>query len=163
MGIARQHRLDAMAHYLGQIGVVDSGGAQMRHVAVPALVGANVEARGILGRLPNIAVEGALAPEAAAGGWEEELAVGAVEVDLGFEEPGEGGGDGDYAAGVLLAVVGLGALEDSALVSGAANLEGLSVEVFGSEIQVVRCDLDVTSARRNATESPRTQRNVSPA
>jgi hypothetical protein len=38
----------------------------------------------------------------------------AVEVHLGFEEPGEGRRDGDNSAGVLLAVVGLGALEDSA-------------------------------------------------
>ena len=68
-----------------------------------------------------------------AGGWEEEPAVGAAEVDLGFQEPGEGRGDRDYAAGVLLAVVGLGSLEDAALVGGATNLEGLAVEVFGAE------------------------------
>lgn len=64
------------------------------------------------------------------GGWEEELAVGAVEVDLGFEHPGEGRGNRDDAAGVGLAVVGLRSLEDLALVGGAANLEGLAVEVF---------------------------------
>lgn len=62
-----------------------------------------------------------------------ELAVGAVEFDLGFEEPGEGCGDGDDAAGVLLAVVGLDALEDPTLMDGAANPEGLAVEVFGAE------------------------------
>lgn len=77
-----------------------------------------------MGWLPKVAVEGALAPEAAAWGWEEKLAVGAVEVDLGFEHPGEGCGDRDDAAGVGLAVVGLGALEDPALVGGAADLEG---------------------------------------
>lgn len=80
---------------------------------------------------PDVAVEGALSPEAASWGWEEELAVGAVEVDLGLEEPGEGRGDWDGAAGVLLSVVGLGALQDSARVGGAADLEGLAVEVFG--------------------------------
>lgn len=58
------------------------------------------------------------------------MAVGAVEVDLGFEHPGEGGGDGDDAAGVGLAVVGLRALEDLALVGGAADLEGFDVEVL---------------------------------
>ena len=100
-----------------------------------ALVRADVEAGCLLGRLPDVAVKGALSPEATAGGWEEELAVGAIEVDLSFEEPGEGCGDGDYAAGIGLAVVGLGALEDAALVGGAADLEGFAVEVFGAERQ----------------------------
>jgi len=122
MGIARQHRLHSMAGYLGQVGIVDAGRPEMRDVAVPALMGADVYARGFLSGLPDIAIEGALAPEAASGGWKEQLAVGAVEVDLDFEEPGERCGDGDYAAGVLLAVVGLGALEDAALVSGATDL-----------------------------------------
>lgn len=87
----------------------------------------------MLGRLPDVTVEGALAPEAASGGWEEELAVGAVEVDLGFEHPSEGRGNGDDVAGVGLAVVGLGALEDLALVGGPSDLEGLAVEVFGAQ------------------------------
>ena len=110
-----------MSRYLREVCVVHSSGAQVRDIGVATLVGTDVEAGGFLGRLPDIAVEGALAPEAAAGGWEEELAVGAVEVDLGFEEPGEGGGDGDYAAGVLLAMVGLGALEDPALVTASTT------------------------------------------
>ena len=88
-----------------------------------------------MGRFPEIAVEGALAPEAAAGGWEEELTVGAVEVDLRFEHPGEGCWDRDYAAGVGFAVVGLRSLENPTLVGGAADLERLAVEVFGSEGQ----------------------------
>lgn len=41
-----------------------------------------------MGGLPEVSIEGALAPEAAAGRWEEELALGTVEVDLGFEHPG---------------------------------------------------------------------------
>ena len=45
---------------------------------------------GLLGRLPDIAIEGALAPEAASRGRDEEIAVGAVDVDLGFEHPGQG-------------------------------------------------------------------------
>ena len=60
-----------------------------------------------MGRFPEVAVEGALAPEASSGRREEELAIGAVEVDLGFEHPGEGCWDRDDAAGVGLAVVGL--------------------------------------------------------
>lgn len=83
-----------------------------------------------LGRLPEVAVEGALAPEAAAGRREEELAVGAVEVDLRFEHLGEGRWNRDDAAGIGLAVVGLGALE-----GGAADLERLAVEVFSAQGQ----------------------------
>ena len=56
MGIARKHRLDSVPCDLGQVGVVDASGAQVRDVAVAALVGADVW-------LPDIAVEGALAPE----------------------------------------------------------------------------------------------------
>ena len=52
-----------------------------------------------------------------------------------MEEPGEGCGDGDGAAGVLLSVVGLGALEDPARVGGAADLEGLAVEVCAAQGQ----------------------------
>lgn len=115
---------------LGKVSIIDAGGAQVRDIAMTTLVRANVEAGGFLGRLPDIAVEGALAPEAAAGGREEELAAGAVEVDLGFEHPGEGCWNRHDAAGVGLAVVGLRALEDLALVGGAANLERFAVEVF---------------------------------
>jgi hypothetical protein len=43
----------------------------------------------------------------------------------------------DDAAGVLLAVVGLGALGDHSLMGGAADLEGLAVEVFVAEGQHV--------------------------
>jgi hypothetical protein len=50
---------------------------------------------------------------------------------LGFEHPGEGCWDGDGSTGVGLAVVG----EDLALMSGAADLERLAVEVFSSEGQ----------------------------
>ena len=121
MRISRQHRLNAVPGDLGQVGVVDAGGAEVGDVGVAALVGADVQAGGLLGRLPDVAVEVALAPHAAGGGREEEIAVGVVEVDLGFEHPGQGRGDGDRAAGVLLAVVGLGALEDRALVGGAAT------------------------------------------
>src|SRR3954454_24591332 len=96
---------------------------------------ADVQAGGFLGRLPEVAVEGPLAPEAAAGRWEEELAVGAIEVGLGFEHPGERWRDRDDAAGVGLAVIGLRALEDLALVGGAADLERLAVEVFAAEGQ----------------------------
>jgi len=56
---------------------------------------------------------------------EEQLAVLVVDLDLGFEHPDEGRGDGDNAAGAGLAVVGLRPLEDLALVGGVANLEGL--------------------------------------
>lgn len=66
---------------------------------------------------------------------EEQLAVGAVEVDLGFEHPGEGRWDGDDAAGVGLAVVGLRPLEDLALVGGTADLERLAVEVLAAQGQ----------------------------
>lgn len=40
--IPRQHRLDPVPRNLGQVGVVDAGGSQMRDVAVTALVGADV-------------------------------------------------------------------------------------------------------------------------
>jgi len=62
--IPRQHGLDAVAGDLGQVGVVDAGGAEVGDVAVAALVGADVETGGFLGRLPDVAVEVALAPEA---------------------------------------------------------------------------------------------------
>jgi hypothetical protein len=120
---------------LCEIRIVDARRPKVGDIAMATLVGTYIQPGSLLGWLPDVTVEGALAPEAAAGGWEEELAVGAVEVDLSFEEPGEGGGDRDYAAGVLLAVVGLGALEDAALVGGAANLEGLGVKVFGPKGQ----------------------------
>src|SRR3954453_14763876 len=96
---------------------------------------ADVQAGGFLGWLPEVAVEGPLTPEAAAGRREEELAFEAVEIDLGFKHPAEGCWDRDDAAGIGLAVVGLRALEDLALVGGAADLEGLAVEVFSAEGQ----------------------------
>lgn len=42
MRVPREHRLDPMASYLGEIGIIDAGGAKMGDVAVPALVGADV-------------------------------------------------------------------------------------------------------------------------
>jgi len=124
-----------MPRDLSQISVVDTGGAKMPDVAMAALMGTDVQAGGFLGWLPEVAVEGALAPEATARGWEEELAVGAVEVDLGFEHPGGRCRHRDEAAGVGLAVVGLRALEDLALVGGAADLERVAVEVFAAQGQ----------------------------
>lgn len=38
----RQHRLDAVASDLGQVDVVDAGGAEVGYVGVAALVGADV-------------------------------------------------------------------------------------------------------------------------
>lgn len=55
MGISRKHRLDTVPGDLGQIGVVDVDGAEVGHVAVTALVGADVDAGGFLGRFPDIA------------------------------------------------------------------------------------------------------------
>ena len=135
MRVPSQHRLYAVAYDLGEVSVVDSSSSEMGDAAMTALLGANVQARGLLGWLPKVTVEGALAPEAATGRREEEMAVGAVEVDLGFEHPGEGGGDGDEAAGVGLTVVGLRSLEDLALVSGAADLERLAFEVLAAQGQ----------------------------
>jgi len=66
------------------------------------------------------------------GALEQELAVGAVEVDLSFEHPGEGLREGEDAAGVGLAVVGLRPLENLAVVRGAANLKRLAVEVLAA-------------------------------
>jgi len=42
MRIPRQHRLDPVACDLGQVGVVDTGGAEVGDVGVAALVGADV-------------------------------------------------------------------------------------------------------------------------
>lgn len=42
MGIPRQHRLDPVTRDLGEVGIVDADGAQVRDVAVAALVGAYV-------------------------------------------------------------------------------------------------------------------------
>jgi len=42
MRVSRQHRLDAVAGDLGQVGVVDAGGAEVGDVGVAALVGADV-------------------------------------------------------------------------------------------------------------------------
>jgi hypothetical protein len=73
--------------------------------------------------VPEVAVEVALPPHAA--GWRrEEQLVLAADLELGFQHPGEGRRHRDDAAGVGLAVIGLGALEDLALVGGAADLEG---------------------------------------
>jgi hypothetical protein len=88
-----------------------------------------------LGWLPEVALEGALAPEAASGRREKELAVWAVEVDLSFQHPSERCRHRDDSAGVGLAVVGLRPLEDLALAGGAADLDGLAVEVFAAEGQ----------------------------
>lgn len=74
------------------------------------------------------------APHATGRGPEEQLAF-VADLELGFQHPGEGCGNGDDAAGVGLAVVGLRALEDLALVGGAADLESLAVEVFAVEGQ----------------------------
>ncbi len=85
-----------------------------------------------MGWAPEVAVEVALAPHAAGWGREEQLAV-VADLELGFEHPGEGRGHRDDAAGVGLAVVGLGALEDLPLMGGTADLERLAVEVFAAE------------------------------
>lgn len=42
MCIPRQHRLDAMPGYLGQVGVVNARGTEVGDVAVAALMGADV-------------------------------------------------------------------------------------------------------------------------
>jgi hypothetical protein len=42
MRVPRKHRLDTMAGNLGQVGVVDAGGAEVGDVGVAALVGADV-------------------------------------------------------------------------------------------------------------------------
>lgn len=68
----------------------------------------------MLGWLPEVAVEVALAPHAAGRRYEQQLAVLAVEIDLGFDHPGEGRRDRDRPPRVVLAVVGLGAVEDRA-------------------------------------------------
>lgn len=75
MRIACQHRLDPMPCDLGKVGVIDAGGAEVGDVRVAALVGADVQAGGLLGRVPEVAVEVALAPHAAGWGREEQLAV----------------------------------------------------------------------------------------
>ena len=59
--------------------------------------------RRLLGLASRVAVKVALALEAATRRREEELAVGAVEVDLGFEHPRRGRGHRDDAARVWLA------------------------------------------------------------
>jgi hypothetical protein len=94
MRVVRDHRLNAVSSSGGQVGVVNSNCSQISDVAMSALVRPNVLTSRLLGRLPDVTVEGALAPEATSGGWEEEVAVGAVEVDLGFEYPSERGGYG---------------------------------------------------------------------
>lgn len=43
MRIPSQHRLDTVADDLGQVGVVDAGGAEVGYVGVAALVGADVD------------------------------------------------------------------------------------------------------------------------
>lgn len=136
MDIPRQHRLDPVPGDLRKVGVVEASGAQVRDVAVTTLVAPNVWAGGFLGWEPGVSVEVALSPEAASWGREEQLPVVAIEPDLGFQHPGEGCRLWDDAAGVGLAVVGLGALEE--------------------------CDLDVTQTAGNAPESLGARRNASP-
>jgi len=75
-----------------------------------------------LGWFPDVAIEVALSPHAASRGYEQQVAVGAVQANLGFEHPGEGRRDRDGPPRVVLAVVGLGALQDRALMGRAANL-----------------------------------------
>src|SRR5215203_474865 len=119
-----------MPRDLGKVRIVDTSCTKIRDVAVATLMGTDIKAGDFLSRLPEVAVEGALTPETTPRSWEEQLAVGAVEVDLGFEHPGERRWNRDHAAGVGLAVVSLRALEDLALMGGAADLKGLAVEVF---------------------------------
>src|SRR5947208_2218163 len=104
----------------------------MRDVAVPALVGADVETGCLLSWLPDIAIEVPLPPHPAVRRREDQLAVGTVQVDLRFQHPGQGRWDRHRPTGALLAVVGLGALEDDSLVRRAADLKGLAVEVLRS-------------------------------
>jgi hypothetical protein len=42
MRVSSQHRLDPMPCDLGEVGVFDAGGSQVRNVAVAALMGADV-------------------------------------------------------------------------------------------------------------------------
>lgn len=42
MRVSRQHRLDPVTYDLGQVGVVDANGTQVRDVAVAALMGTDV-------------------------------------------------------------------------------------------------------------------------
>lgn len=84
MGVPREHRLDVVADDVGEVSVVDTGGSEVGHVGVAALVGADVETGGFLGWLPDVAVEGALALEATSRRREDQLGLGAVEVDLGL-------------------------------------------------------------------------------
>lgn len=77
----------------------------MGDVAVAALVGADVKTGGSLGGTPEIAVEVPLPPHAAGGGREEQLALVGVELDLRFQHPSEGRGNGNDAARVGLALM----------------------------------------------------------
>src|SRR3954452_12739175 len=42
MRVSRQHRLDSLSSTVGEIGVIDAGSAQVRDVAMAALVGADI-------------------------------------------------------------------------------------------------------------------------
>lgn len=76
-----------------------------------ALVG-RVEVGCLLGGPPYVAVEVPLSPHLLAGRREQQFTVRAVQVDLGFRQPGERrGGPGRHNRRPL-PVVGLGALED---------------------------------------------------
>lgn len=92
-------------------------------------------AGGFLRRRPDISIKVPLAPDPPARGRENQVAVRPVHVDLHFEHPGQGGRHRHHPASALLIVVGLGPLEDRALVGGAAHLEGLTVEVLGTQPQ----------------------------
>src|SRR5882757_102682 len=129
MRIARKHRLHAMACDLGQVSIVDASGAEMGYIGMAALMRTDVEAGGFPGRHPNVSVEVPLAPHAASGRREQQLAVRAVQIDLGFQHPAERRRDRDDTACSLLAVIGLRALEDRPLVGGAPNLMPVSVKV----------------------------------
>lgn len=88
MGVSRQHRLNSVPNDLGEVRVVDPSDPQVRDVAVSALVGTKIKARRFLRRFPDVAVEVALPPHAAARRRKQQLATVSIEVDLGFEQPG---------------------------------------------------------------------------
>jgi hypothetical protein len=130
MRVSGQHGLDPMPCNLGQVGIVHASRTEVRHVGVAALVRSDVQPEGFLGRVPDIAVEVPLAPHVTPRRREDQLAVRAIQIDLGFEHPGKGRRDRDEGAGSLLAVVSLRALEDRSLMRGATDLKGLAVEVL---------------------------------
>lgn len=138
MGVAREHRVDTMSGGLCRVRVDHAGGPQVRHPGVAHLMGPDFHRGRLARRLPDVAVEVALAPQQARGGRPQQIGVDPSRGRLDDRQvPGRHGGQ---PTGVIGVVVGLGALRHDSLMGGAADGQqspgvGVADEVTASQRQ----------------------------